>query len=113
MRWQITYYSESVQEEVLALPDTLLARYIRLTELMIEHGPNLGMPHTKAMGDGLFELRLKGKEGIARIFYCTIVGHEIQILHTIIKKQQETPLKELRLAKQRLKEVKSHGKKNT
>lgn len=113
MKWYITYYNESVEEEILALSDTLLARYLRLAELMLEHGPNLGMPHTKAMGDGLFELRLKGKEGIARVFYCAMVDHEIQMLHTIIKKQQETPSRELRLARQRLREVKNHGKKNT
>ena len=35
------------------------------------YGPDLGMPHTRAMGDGLFELRLKAAEGIARVFFCT------------------------------------------
>jgi phage-related protein len=113
MKWNIRYYNEAVEGEVLSLPDSLLARYARLTEVMKDYGPNLGMPHTKAMGDGLFELRLKGKEGIARVFYCTIINHEIIILHTIIKKQQKTPLQELRLAKERLKEVKRDGKKIT
>ncbi len=80
---------------------------------MKTYGPNLGMPHTKAMGDGLFELRLKGKEGIARVFYCAIINHEIIMLHMIIKKQQKTASQELRLAKKRLKEVKSNAKKIT
>lgn len=113
MKWNIQYYNKAVEESVLALPDGLLARYARLTEVMKEYGPHLGMPHTKAMGDGLFELRLKGKEGIARVFYCTIINHEIIMLHTIIKKQQKTPYQELQLAKERLKEVKRHVKKNT
>jgi hypothetical protein len=57
--YTISYYSEAVQEEILALPDTLAARYIVLTRRMIALGPNLGEPHTKAFGEGLFELRLK------------------------------------------------------
>lgn len=108
--WKITYYNESVEGEVLNLPDTLLAKYIRLTEIMQEHGPRLGMPHTKAMGDNLFELRLKGREGIARVFYCTVVKQEILMLHMIIKKQQETPFQELNLARKRLKEVTKNAK---
>jgi len=55
--YAITYYSEAVQEQILELPDTLAARYIVLTRRMVALGPNLGEPHTKAVGDGLFELR--------------------------------------------------------
>ncbi len=47
MEWSIEYYSEDVEESILSLPDGLLARYLRLTDLMIEFGPNLGLPHTK------------------------------------------------------------------
>ena len=60
MVYTITYYSEAVQAEILNLPDTLAARYIVLTRRMSVFGPNLGEPHTKAFGEGLFELRLKG-----------------------------------------------------
>jgi phage-related protein len=70
------------------------------------YGPDLGMPHTRAMGDGLFELRLKGMEGIARVFYCTVVGRKIVILHQFIKKTDKTPSKELTVARRRMKEVK-------
>ncbi len=71
MEHVISYYSETVLEDILALPDTLAARYVVLTRRMVAVGPNLGEPHTQAMGNGLFELRLKGAEGIARVFYCT------------------------------------------
>jgi phage-related protein len=66
--YSISYYSASVQTEILNLPDTLAARYVVLARRMLALGPNLGEPHTKAFGDGLFELRLKGAEGIARVF---------------------------------------------
>jgi len=55
------------------LPDTPQARYIELTAQMIEHGPNLVVPHTDSFGGGLFELRLKGVEGIARVFFCRLM----------------------------------------
>lgn len=113
MRWNIYYYSDVLHNNVLMLPDTLLAQYLKLTDLMQKYGPNLGMPLTRAMGDGLFELRLKGKEGIARVFYCTLIGSKICMLHSFIKKTEQTPLRELRLAKKRMKEVKHHDKKIT
>lgn len=103
--WTIEYYTEQIQEAIQTLPAGLRARYVHLTKLMIEFGANLGMPHTRAMGDGLFELRLQGKEGIARVFYCTLVGRRIVMLHTFVKKSQKTPAKELDLAHRRMKEV--------
>ncbi len=87
------------------LPSTLKARYICLTDRMMEYGPNLGLPHTDAFGGGLFELRLKGAEGIARVFFCTLVKQEIVMLHSFIKKTQKTPDKEIKIAKQRMKEL--------
>jgi len=86
--------------------DTLAARYIVLTRRMIALGPNLGEPHTKAFGEGLFEMRLKGAEGIARVFFCTMVGKRIVMLHSFVKKSDRTPLRELGLAQSRMKEVK-------
>jgi phage-related protein len=54
----------------------------------------------------LFEIRLKGREGIARVFYCTVVNQRIVMLHQFIKKTDKTPLKELNIARQRLKDIK-------
>ena len=106
MDYTIAYYSESVQEQILQLPDTLAARYVVLTRRMIALGPNLGEPHTTAFGDGLFELRLKGAEGIARVFFCTLVGKRIVMLHSFIKKSDRTPIREREVAEARMKEVK-------
>ena len=90
----------------MELPDTLAARYIVLTRRMIALGPNIGEPHTKAFGDGLFELRLKGAEGIARVFFCTLVGKRIVMLHSFIKKSERTPTREREVAETRMKEIK-------
>ena len=87
-------------------PPGIRAHFLRLAAAMAEHGPNLGMPHTRAMGAGLFEVRAKGREGIGRAFYCTVVGQRIVILHAYIKKTEQAPARELEIARARLHEVK-------
>jgi len=106
MNYSIAYYSEAVQADVLALPPLLLARYVALSQRMQQHGANLGEPHSKALGGGLFELRLKAAEGIARVCYCTLAGQRIVMLHCFVKKSQKIPAADLQLAQRRLKEVK-------
>lgn len=103
MSWRVTFYSAAFEEEVLRLPAGLVARFLRYGERMEVHGPDLGMPHTRAMGDGLFELRLKAAEGIAR-------GRTIVMLHQFIKKSEKTPRRELDIARRRMKEVKDAQK---
>ena len=66
------------------------------------YGPDLGMPHTRAMGEGLYELRLKGPDGLARVFYCVLGDRRIVMLHFFVKKSAKTPSKELALARDRL-----------
>ena len=105
MAWTITYYSSRVERAILRLPKGLLARYLRLTDLIGQFGPDLGMPHTKHLGSGLIELRVKGVEGIARVFYCARIGNKVVMLHCFVKKDQKTPRRELQLARKRLKEI--------
>ncbi len=105
--WMIEYYSDKVQQEILSLPAGIQARYIQYTRRMLVFGPNLGMPHSRAMGDGLFELRLKAQEGIGRVFYCTLIGSKIVMLHTFVKKTQKTPAIEIETARRRMAEVKA------
>lgn len=94
--------------EIESWPVDVVADYARLVELLIEHGPSLRLPHSRAFVDGLFELRPKGRSGIGRAFYCYMVGKQVIVLHAFIKKTQQTPDNELKLARKRLKEV-QHG----
>jgi phage-related protein len=57
------------------------------------------------MGGGLFELRPRGREEIGRAFYCFVIGQRVIILHAFVKKTQETPQHELKIARKRMKEV--------
>ena len=105
LAWKIEYYSEDVRLEIAAMPVGIRAAYVRLAEMLEVFGLDLRMPHSRAMGGGLFELRPRGKEGIARVFYCTMVGRRIVVLHSFIKKTQETPKREIDFARKRQKEV--------
>lgn len=105
MGYTIEYFHPRVKTDLESWPDGVLADFARTVELLMEFGPNLRMPHSRAMGDGLFELRARGREGIGRVFYCFVVGRRIVILHVFIKKTQDTPEKELRIARKRMKEV--------
>jgi phage-related protein len=107
VNWALSFYSDRLEAELQALPAGFLARFLRYAERMEVIGPDLGMPHSRAMGDGLFELRLKAAEGIARVFYCTVVDRKIIFLHQFVKKSNKTPTRELKVARERMREVKN------
>ena len=106
MVWKVDFYA-GVEDEILSMPPKMQARMIKLLELIELHGANLGPPHTDAMGDGLFEIRAKGKEGIGRGLFCYLKGKHIYVLRAFVKKSNKTPKKEIELARNRMKEVKS------
>ena len=87
------------------MPAGLLARFLRCAERVEAFGPDLGMPHTKPMGRGLFELRLKATEGIGRVLYCIVPGRTVVMLHQFVKKTQKTPAREISIARRRMKEL--------
>jgi phage-related protein len=107
MGYSIEYFHARVQAEIESWPVDVLADYARIVELLVEHGPNLRLPHSRAFGDGLFELRPRGKSGVGRALYCFLVGQRVMVLHAFIKKAQQTPEQELKLARKRIKEIRN------
>ena len=105
MRYSIEYFHPKVLAEIESWPADILADYARIAELLMEHGPNLRLPHSRTMGDALFELRPRGKSGIGRAFYCFVIGRRAVVLHAFVKNSQQTPDRELKLARKRLKEM--------
>jgi phage-related protein len=108
MPYSIEYFNERVLAEIEGWPGGLLADYARLVELLMEFGPDLRMPWSRALGDGLFELRPRGREGIGRALYCYVDGERVVVRHAFIKKTQATPEQHVRLARRRMREVR-HG----
>lgn len=107
MPFSIQYYSKRVLAEIESWPAGVLADYAKIVELLAEHGPALGMPHARAMGQGLYEVRPRGREGIGRAFYCFVSGGRVVVLHAFIKKTQTTPQRDLLLARARAKELRN------
>ena len=105
MAYEIEYYHSRVLATIEAWPADVLADYAHLVELLMEHGPSLRLPHSRALGSGLFELRPRGRSGVGRAFYCFLVGKRVVIVHAFVKKTEQTPDKELALARKRVKEV--------
>jgi phage-related protein len=103
--FRIEYFHQRVLDEIESWPVETLADYARLTELLAEHGPDLHLPHSRALGDGLFELRPRGRTGIGRAFYCFVVGKRVIVVHAFVKKTRQTPNRELKLACKRIKEL--------
>jgi len=109
-KWKIVYFDQHVVDRLSAWPKKIRAKYLRIVELIENHGLNLGSSISKPMGSGLFEIRVKAQEGIGRVFFCYKVNHEIVVLHAFIKKTDKTPKKELDIAYKRLNEAKTSWK---
>ena len=105
MAFSVEYFHTRVLAEIESWPADVLADYARIVELLIEHGPNLKLPYSRAFGDCLFELRPRGQSGIGRAFYCFLVGKRAIVLHAFIKKSRQTPDQEIKLARKRLQEI--------
>ena len=105
MPYEIEYFHPRVLAEIESWPVDVLADYARLIELLAEYGPNLRLPHSRAMGNGLFELRPRGRSGIGRAFYCFHIGRRVVVVHAFVKKTAQTPDRELKLARVRAKEL--------
>ena len=110
MSWKIEFFDEKVEKSIKEWPESLLAKFTWISEIIETFGPaEIGMPHVKAMGKGLFEIRVKASAGIGRALICTVRGKVVVILNGFVKKTQKTPLGELALAKKRMAEVRKNG----
>lgn len=112
MAWEIEYYKTRSGQEVVKdfidnLQENAQAKLARQLDLLEEYGNQLGMPHAKALGGGLMELRVRGKRGSqeVRVFYVFVVRKRIYLLHGFVKKSQATLKKELDLARSRQSEI--------
>lgn len=90
--WSIAPVDAAVEAEILALPDDMQARLLRILDLLTTWGPQrAGMPYTRSLGGKLWEIRLQGRSGIARVIYVAASGRRIVLLHAFEKKTQKTP----------------------
>jgi phage-related protein len=106
MSWQVEILDEIVAAEIAALPPDMQARFLRLSERISAVGlQNLGEPHVKHLEGKLWELRLTGRDGIARALYVTATGRRIVVVRAFVKKTQKTPRAEIELSLRRAKDI--------
>ena len=105
MGWTV-FLDERLESWLNDTPKDIKARIINIVDLLVEHGPqNVREPYVKHLQGKLYEIRAKGKDGIARVFYFTMTGQRIVLLHGFINKTQKTPKRELAIAVVRMKEI--------
>lgn len=105
MGFTIEYDHPRVLATIEAWPVDVVADYARLVELLAAHGPAVGMPHSRAMGQGLFELRPRGRSGTGRALYCFVHDRRIVIVNAFQKRTRTTPAHDLAIARRRTKEI--------
>lgn len=106
MGWTVETLNETIDAEVESLAEDMRARLARVTKLIEEHDlERVGEPHVKHIEGHLWEIRLKGRRGIARALYVTAVGRRVVIVRVFVKKTEKTPRREIELALTRAKLV--------
>ena len=107
VHWRVEILNETVAAEIAALPADMQARFLRLAERIGAAGlESLTEPHVKHLEGKLWELRLTGRDGIARALYVTAIGRRVVVVRAFVKKTQKTPRAEIELALLRAKEIK-------
>lgn len=107
MSWTVETLDERVDEELSALPADMKAKFIWIGELIESRGlENVREPYVKHLDGPIWEMRMKGRDGIARAAYVAVRDQRVVVLRVFRKKTQKTPRKEIEIALQRAKEVK-------
>ena len=106
MRWTVDTLNAAVDAEIEALPRDMRSRLVHFSTVIAQAGLQ-GLPReaVKHLEGRLWELRLTGRDGIARAIYVTAAVQRVVIVRVFVKKTQKTPPRELEIARQRAKEV--------
>lgn len=106
MAWSVGFLNDEVKASLDALPLDIRASFQRISELIQSHGlERVRDPYVKYLEGQIWEMRMKGRSGIARACYVTAVGKRVVVVHVFVKKTQKTPRREILIALKRAKEV--------
>jgi phage-related protein len=106
MAWVVQFLDEDVRRRLEALPRDLVASFLRISRLIESEGlEKVREPYVKHLEGPLWEMRMKGRDGIARAAYVTATGRRVVVVHVFGKKTQKTPRREIEVALKRAKEV--------
>jgi len=104
--WKVVTLDKTVDAEIEALPNDQKAKFFWISKLIQEHGlERVREPYVKHLESGLWEIRLKGRDGISRALYVVAKPKRVVVLRVFVKKSQKTPRKEIRLALTKAEEI--------
>ena len=107
MDWRVKFLDEDVKAALNAMPADIRAAFRRIVEMIGSHGlERMREPYVKHLQGPVWEMRMKGKDGIARATYVTATGKPVVVVHVFPKKAQKTPRREIEIALKRAREVK-------
>jgi phage-related protein len=108
--WTVLILNAAVEAELNSLPADMRARFV--AHLLEAHGlERVAMPYVRHLQDKLWEMRMKGRDGISRALYVTATGRRVIVVRVFAKrilpakKTEKTPVKEIQLAMERAKEI--------
>jgi phage-related protein len=106
MKWRVEFLDDGVRADLEALPQDIRASFLRISRLIEAEGVHkLREPYVKHLEGPVWEMRMKGRDGIARAAYVTAMGQRVVVVHVFVKKTQKTPRREIEMALKRAKEV--------
>jgi phage-related protein len=104
--WRVEVLDRRVERELDDLAQDVRQRFLRIVELIEKYGvAAVHEPHVKHLEGRLWEMRMKGKDGIARAIYITATGERVVVVHAFTKKTKKTPVRALEIARARAKEI--------
>lgn len=105
MKWVVEFLNAEVEAELEAMPRDIIASFLRISRLIEAEGlPKVHEPYVKHLEGPLWEMRMRGKDGIARAAYITATGRRVIVVRVFPKRRQKTPRREINLALRRAKE---------
>ena len=106
MSWAVSFLDEAVQADMDELPADIRAHFQRIVELIQAHGlERVREPYVRHLEGSLWEIRMKGRSGIARACYVTAAPRRVVVVHVFEKKTQKTPRREIEYALRKAKDV--------
>ena len=106
MNWRVEFLDNSVRAALDAMPEDIGAAFLRIAGMIENYGlERMREPYVKHLQGPLWEMRMKGKDGIARAAYVTATGRRVVVVHVFPKKTRKTPRREIETALRRAKEV--------
>jgi phage-related protein len=106
MKWRVEFLDDEVMATLSAFPQDIRGRFERIVTMIEAHGiERMREPYVKHLEGPVWEMRMKGRDGIARAAYVTATGRRVVVVHVFAKKTQKTPRREIETALRRAKEV--------